>query len=201
MRDGTLVLRPAAPGDAPELARFGEWVFRDAFAADNRPENIDAYAGATYSIEKQAADIADPARVTLVAEVESKIIAYAQLRVGPPPACVTGPDPIELLRFYVDRQWHGVGAAQALMAATLGAATERNAKTVWLGVWERNPRAIAFYGKCGFRDVGSQPFVLGDDRQTDRIMELALGAHQPAQLLRRDARETTSAIGSPTKQT
>ena len=41
---------------------------------------------------------------------------------------------------------------------------------IWLGVWERNPRAIAFYEKCGFRDVGSQLFIVGSDPQTDRVM-------------------------------
>ena len=53
---------------------------------------------------------------------------------------------------------------------TLAAARARGAGTLWLGVWERNPRGIAFYVKCGFRDVGSKPFLLGSDWQTDRVM-------------------------------
>jgi uncharacterized Fe-S cluster protein YjdI/ribosomal protein S18 acetylase RimI-like enzyme len=167
-------IRPGIAGDALELARFGERAFREAFTADNRPENVEAYVGDTYSAARQLADLADAERVTLVVEVESSLIAYAQLRAGTPPSCVTGPDPVELLRFYVDRRWHGRGVAQALMAEALAAARARSAETVWLGVWERNPRAIAFYAKSGFRDVGSQPFMLGADRQTDRIMTLAL---------------------------
>jgi len=100
--------------------------------------------------------------------------SFGPLREGAAPACVGGAAPIELLRFYVDPAWQGRGVAQSLMDAVVAEATTRGAKTVWLGVWERNPRAIAFYAKSGFRDAGSQPFVLGTDRQTDRIMVRAI---------------------------
>jgi ribosomal protein S18 acetylase RimI-like enzyme len=60
------------------------------------------------------------------------------------------------------------------MAAALGAARELGARTVWLGVWERNPRGIAFYEKCGFRHLGAADFWVGSDRQNDRIMVLDL---------------------------
>ena len=92
------------------------------------------------------------------------------LWAGPVPDCVSGGEPIELLRFYIDRAWHGRGLAGELMDATVAAAAERGARTVFLAVWERNLRAIAFYAKRGFRDVGSRPFQLGSDLQTDRIM-------------------------------
>lgn len=167
-------IRPARPDEAPALAQFGERTFRIAFEPDNRRDNIDAYVGVTYTPEQFRADLEDAGRVTLVAEASAAIVAYAQLRNGSPPSCVTGQAPIELLRFYVDPQWHGRGIAQAMMDATLAAARERGAQTIWLGVWERNPRAIAFYVKSGFRDVGSKPFLLGDDRQSDRVMERAL---------------------------
>ena len=78
--------------------------------------------------------------------------------------------PIELQRFYVDRPAHGTGVAQALMGAARQAAREFGGEHLWLGVWERNPRAIAFYTKAGFRDVGSTVFQVGPDRQTDRVL-------------------------------
>lgn len=56
------------------------------------------------------------------------------------------------------------------METVLDAARELGGRTLWLGVWERNPRAMAFYRKCGFRDAGSHQFVVGTDSQTDRIM-------------------------------
>ena len=60
------------------------------------------------------------------------------------------------------------------MDAVIAEARSRSAERLWLGVWEENPRAIAFYGKCGFRDVGSQTFMVGTDPQRDRVLELQL---------------------------
>jgi ribosomal protein S18 acetylase RimI-like enzyme len=102
------------------------------------------------------------------------VAGYAQLREGPAPACANGPDPIELLRFYVDSKWHGQGIAAAWMEQAIARARRRGRRTLFLAVWERNPRAIAFYRKQGFREVGAQPFQLGQDVQTDRVMERAL---------------------------
>ena len=78
--------------------------------------------------------------------------------------------PVEIHRLYVDRRWHGSGVAQRLMAAALGVAERGGADHVWLGVWERNPRAIAFYKKCGFTEAGQQVFLLGRDVQRDLVM-------------------------------
>jgi ribosomal protein S18 acetylase RimI-like enzyme len=68
----------------------------------------------------------------------------------------------------------GRGLAQALMAEVENAARRRGAHELWLGVWERNPRAQAFYRKCGFEKVGTQIFVVGDDPQTDHVMLMEL---------------------------
>ena len=165
-----LTIRLAGPDDAAAVGAFGERSFRETFGPDNRPEDMDAYCAATYAVERQRGELASPERVTLLAEVEGQLAGYAQLRDGPPPACVTGADPIELLRFYVDRRWHGQGVAGALMRETLARARTLGRRTIYLAVWERNARAIAFYRKVGFREVGAQPFRLGKDVQTDQVM-------------------------------
>jgi GNAT superfamily N-acetyltransferase len=128
----------------------------------------------TFGAEHQAREIADPRYVTLLVEGEGLLIGYAQVRRETPPPCVMDPSPIELLRFYVDKEWKGRGVAQRLMAEVRATAAALGGQTLWLGVWERNPRARAFYAKCGFRDVGAHDFVLGDDRQTDRILVASL---------------------------
>jgi ribosomal protein S18 acetylase RimI-like enzyme len=169
-------IRRGTAADAGPLAQFAERTFREAFAADNRPEDLELYTFRSYGQDRQTTELNDPRIVTLLLEADRILAGYAQLRGGDPPACVPGTSPLELWRFYVDRPWQGTGAAQALMAAAEEAAVERGAGTLWLGVWERNGRGQAFYRKCGFVDVGSQPFVLGTDRQTDRVMARALPA-------------------------
>jgi ribosomal protein S18 acetylase RimI-like enzyme len=168
-------IRMATSTDAVRLSELAARTFSDAFAADNRPEDMAVYLAASFTVERQAAELADPEVTTLLAEIGSELAGYAQLRSGPAPEEVTDPAAHELVRFYVDRHHHGRGVAQSLMAAVLAAARERGARTLWLGVWERNLRAIAFYGKSGFVDVGSHEFWLGSDRQTDRLMARPIG--------------------------
>ena len=91
-------------------------------------------------------------------------------RLTPVPEAVRGTAPLELKRLYVARAWHGRRVAQALMDAAIDAAHARGAQTLWLGVWERNPRAVAFYTKYGFARVGEHTFVLGGDPQTDWLL-------------------------------
>ncbi len=169
------MIRLAIPEDVAPLAALAERTFRDTFAADNTPEDMAAHVAQNYSPAHQARELVDAALITLVSvSPTGELMAYAQLHDCAAPACVTGPAPLELQRFYVDAAYHGKGLAQELMTAVLEAAARRGAATLWLGVWERNPRAQAFYRKYGFVDVGAHTFVVGSDPQTDRLMARSL---------------------------
>ena len=162
-----MIIRRATAADAAPLAALAERTFRDAFAAQNTPADMDAYVGRVYGEAQQREEIASDEIITLVIEDAGVLIAFAQVRRDANARA-------ELARFYVDRAQHGRGLAQDLMDATLAAARTLGATTLWLGVWEHNARAIRFYEKCGFIDVGSHPFLLGSDLQTDRLMEREL---------------------------
>lgn len=178
-RATTPSIRLATRADAPRLSAFAAETFRDTFAPDNDPTNLAIYLSETFSIERQAAEIEDPNSIILVAEVvdesgSPQFAGYAHLLAGDAPAMVTHAAPIELARFYVSRTWHGRGLAQALMNEVLKAARKRGADTIWLGVWERNPRAVAFYRKYGFQQVGAKTFMLGNDVQNDFVLARSL---------------------------
>jgi ribosomal protein S18 acetylase RimI-like enzyme len=180
MPEPSFLIRRAEPGDAAALAALAARTFFETFAADNRPEDMAAHLASRYGERQQGEQIADPGVVTLVAESGSGLIGYSQVRRGPSPPCITGEAPVEIWRFYVDRPWHGRGLAHRLMAAARQASRELGGRTLWLSVWERNPRAIAFYAKHGFRDVGAVDFWLGSDRQIDRVMAVDLPPEEPA---------------------
>lgn len=161
------------PADAATLSAFGRRVYTETFGAANDPEDLRLYLEGAYTEAHQLAEIGDPAMDTLLLEHDGVLAAFAQLRPGTETG-VDGPDPIELWRFYVDPAWHGRGAAAALMDAAVDAARARGARTLWLGVWEHNPRAQAFYRKQGFVVVGEHTFMLGRDPQRDLIMARAV---------------------------
>jgi diamine N-acetyltransferase len=170
-----LAIRRACARDAAALAAFGLRTFQATFGADNTAEDLAAYLERTYGEPQQRAEIEDPEAATLLAEgADGSLIGFAQIRRELPPDGVFGAAPVELRRFYVDDPFHGRGLAQILMRVVEDAATELGGRTLWLGVWERNSRAIAFYTKCGFIDTCKRVFVLGSDSQTDQVMVKSL---------------------------
>ena len=171
-----VAIRRAVVADASLLAELAARTFTDTFAGVNTPADMAAHNARTYGAEIQRAEIASSSIRTLIAEREGRAIAYAQLREESTPACVTTRPTIELWRFYVDKTAIGRGVAGELMAALLDEAGATSARSIWLGVWERNPRAIAFYRKHGFGEIGSHRFQLGSDLQNDLIFERLLSA-------------------------
>ena len=165
-----ITIRRGVPTDAELLAEFGARTFRETFAADNRPEDMALYLSRSYGASQQGAELINPEITTLLAEGDGQLAGYAQLRKNAVPGCVTGNAPLELWRFYVAAPWQGRGVAHRLMNRVVMEARARQAQTLWLAVWERNPRALAFYRKCGFAEMGSQVFQLGTDIQNDRVM-------------------------------
>lgn len=168
------MIRTASSADARALAEFAERCFRDAFGAMNVASDMDLHCRRHYGEPIQAQEIAAADRITLLAEEGGGLAGFAQLHRGPAPPSVTGPDPGEIQRFYVARAFHGSGLAASLMQACSAALHAQGARTAWLGVWERNPRAIAFYRRCGFVEVGEQTFVVGTDPQRDLVVACPL---------------------------
>lgn len=170
MSETDFTLRTATPADAAALAELGARTFREAFGAQNSAEDMDAYLASAYSPAAQLEELSDPGWHTLLVESEGVAVAFAQLREGPPPECVTGPDPVELYRIYVDGPWQGRGVARVLLEEVMREARRRGGRTLHLGVWEHNHRALAFYARHGFTRVGEREFMLGSARDTDHVM-------------------------------
>lgn len=168
-------LRDVTVDEAPRLAEFGARTFYEAFAADNTAEDMRQHLESAWSPEKQRAELQNPDIDTLVlTDANGFWLGFAQLRAGKVSVGVPAEGSVELWRFYVDRPFHGQGVAAALMRGAKERARRRGATTLWLGVWERNERAKAFYARHGFTRVGSQVFVVGSDPQTDHVLLCAL---------------------------
>lgn len=169
-----LTIRRANGEDVELLAELGRRTFSDTFAVDNNPEDMSDYLASAFSREQQAAELADPDSLFLIAESERKAVGYAMLRSGNVLEEVTGAKPIELVRLYVSRESLGSGVGAALMQACISEAKQGGYETVWLGVWEHNHRAQKFYRSWNFQEIGTHVFQLGNDPQTDLLMQRSI---------------------------
>ena len=167
-------IRYATIEDAKMLVELAARTFYDAFAVTNTPENMAAYMSEAFTLERISWELSDPRAKTLIAEMEGAPVGYAKIIDAEAPDCVRFRPSMEIVRLYVDQQFHGRGIAHSLMQACLDEAARTGHCGVFLGVWEHNPRAQAFYRKWGFEIVGSHIFQMGDDPQTDHWMEREL---------------------------
>ena len=169
-----VTIRRGTVEDAGLLSDLAARTFSETFAADNTPEDLAEYVATSFNLARITSELEDPASIFLIAEVDGNAAGYARLHDGEPEKCIEGPNPVELVRLYVLREWLGRGVGEQLMRACLDAARQARHETIWLGVWERNVRAQAFYRKWNFRSVGEHLFPLGSDLQRDIVMERAL---------------------------
>ena len=167
-------IRYGTTDDAKMLAELGAKTFYDTFVKDNTPGNIEAYLKASFSPEIHFNELSEPDNIFLIVESENIPIGYAQLILNSKDEAINRTKPLEIRRIYATQEYLGKGVGKELMQATIIEARKRGCDCVWLGVWEKNQRAIDFYEKWGFREVGTHLFSVGDDPQNDYVMELEL---------------------------
>ncbi|HEX9386076.1 MAG TPA: GNAT family N-acetyltransferase [Anaerolineales bacterium] len=167
-------IRYGTTEDAKMLSELGARTFYETFAKDNTPENMDAHLKRSFSPEIQFNELSQPDIIFLIAESENVPIGYAQLILNSRDEAIQGTKPLEIRRIYASQEHLGEGVGKELMQATINEARQRGCDGVWLGVWEKNQRAIDFYKKWGFREVGTHVFSVGNDPQNDFVMKLEL---------------------------
>jgi diamine N-acetyltransferase len=168
----TITIRFATPADASLIADLSRRTFYDSFAADNTKENMDKFMGERFTNELLMAEVGAPGNIFILAYRMGEIAGYARLRENNQPPELAGFSTLEVARIYALQEMIGKGVGKALMEKAIAIAREKAMQVVWLGVWEKNQRAIDFYTKSGFKKFGEHPFILGDDVQTDWMMRL-----------------------------
>lgn len=173
----TITIAKRTAETAAQLAALGHQTFHDTFAADNQPTDMAAYIEATFTPEKQLAELHDADTVFLLARMHQQLVGYAKLRLhsqlGLSPD-KTPEERLEIERLYVLEDWTGTGLGAAMMRRAIEEARQSNCRAVVLGVWERNERALEFYRRFGFKVIGEHPFTLGSDVQNDLILRKGL---------------------------
>ena len=169
-------IREATVDDAKKLTDLAYTTFWDAFVhhPKNAPDDLNHYMRQAFNVDQISAELGDEKSIFLIAEIEGEPAGYAKIINDAIEPAITALRPVELNRLYSHQQFLGKGIGQALMDACFRRAKQENRDVMWLGVWEYNPRAQRFYEKNGFRVVGSHTFQLGEDSQTDLLMQRTL---------------------------
>jgi len=171
-----VTIRRATIEDAKLLTDLAYTTFWDAFAhhPKNAPDDLNHYMRQAFNAEQIATELADEKNIFLIAEIGDEAAGYSKIILDNIEPGITAERPVELSRLYSHQKHLGQGIGQTLMDACFERAREEGRDVMWLGVWEYNPRAQRFYEKNGFRVVGSHVFQLGQDPQTDLLMQREL---------------------------
>lgn len=158
------------------LQQLGRHTFYESFAADNTKENMQLYLDTAFSEDQLKRELLNPDSEFYFAQLDGKYIGYLKINIGEAQTELKMNTSLEIERIYVIKEFHGKKVGQKLFEKALQIAKERKLKIIWLGVWEKNPRALRFYEKNGFVAFDKHIYPVGDDPQTDIMMKLELTA-------------------------
>lgn len=169
-----LSIKKVTINDLDSLQKISQQTFIETFAADNTEENMKKYLSESFSADNLTAEINNNDTAFYFATCADTIVGYLKINFGSTQTELQDKNAMEIERIYVLKDWHGKMVGQVLYNKAIDAAKEKRCSYVWLGVWEKNLRAIQFYKKNGFEAFDKHLFILGDDEQTDIMMKLSL---------------------------
>jgi ribosomal protein S18 acetylase RimI-like enzyme len=171
-------IRRATPDDIAGIVEVGRRVWVETFSHTTTPDHMAAYLDSAYRPDLISKALADPKLRYLtacLADTPGQVAGYAVLATdSSEPSVADWPNSIELQRIYIDTPHQGAGLARRLVEAVYELARAEGYKSIWLGVLPENTRAVKFYGKCGFRKVGTHEFWVGGQRDIDDILARTL---------------------------
>ncbi|WP_184544324.1 GNAT family N-acetyltransferase [Mucilaginibacter sp. FT3.2] len=171
MNNTAIQLIRVGTGDVNALKEIGINTFNEAFAHLNTPENMAHYLNAAFTDQKLLEEVSNPCSEFYMARLDTRVIGYVKISHGPAQTELKDEAGLEIERIYVLQEFHGKKVGQLLFNKGLEIATQMKKTYVWLGVWEHNAKALAFYKKNGFEVFDSHDFWLGDDLQIDLMMK------------------------------
>ena len=169
-----LTIKEATRKDAELIAEMSRQTFYDTFAADNRKEDMDQFLDEVFTKKELMKEVGAKNNIFLLASVDEQLSGYVRMREFNNPPSLGNVIAMEIARIYVVKEFIGTGVGAALMQRCIDISNDLQKELIWLGVWERNYRAITFYQKWGFEKFDETEFILGADVQTDWLMKKKL---------------------------
>ncbi|MBV7391682.1 GNAT family N-acetyltransferase [Enterococcus alishanensis] len=166
----TKKLKKMTVSDVKILQELSITTFTDTFAAGNTAENMKAYLSEAYTIEKLTDELTNSESTFYFIYFEEQLAGYLKLNVGSTQTESILDNGLEVERIYILSQFKRHGLGRFLIETAIDMARKQGKEIIWLGVWDQNPKARAFYESLGFEYFSAHTFVMGDDPQTDLIM-------------------------------
>jgi ribosomal protein S18 acetylase RimI-like enzyme len=168
-----ITIRAATKDDAVLIADISRQTFYETFAADNTKANMDKFLSEQFTSTQLISEVSLPENDFFLAFANDEVAGYLKLRENKQSLLKDKPS-IEIARLYAIKKMIGKGIGKLLMEKSIDFAKQKRKQIIWLGVWEKNQRAIDFYHKWGFEKFGEHNFLLGTDLQTDLLMKKEL---------------------------
>ncbi|MDI9365518.1 MAG: GNAT family N-acetyltransferase [Flavobacterium sp.] len=169
-----LQVKIATISDANVISEISKQTFYEAFHLQNTKADMDLFLASNFSVANTEQELAKPNNTFYLVFDNHTLCAYAKVVAIDNSTELPSIKTLRISRIYVLNAFIGKGIGKLLMQTCLQKAQSLKKTHVWLGVWEQNTSAIAFYKRFGFEQFGTETFILGTDPQTDLLMQKAL---------------------------
>jgi diamine N-acetyltransferase len=144
--------------------------FIETFKDQNSPENMNAYLERAFNLNQLEKELATISSQFFFVIFNNEVAGYLKVNTKDAQSENMGEDSLEIERIYIRSKFQKLGLGKYLINKAIEIAVEQEKNKIWLGVWERNENAIAFYKKIGFVQAGAHSFYMGGEEQIDFIM-------------------------------
>jgi ribosomal protein S18 acetylase RimI-like enzyme len=169
-----MYLRKVTISDLKILQKIGERTFIETFASENSSENMTVYLESAFTSEKLKNELTNINSEFYFAEIDGKVVGYFKVNFNEAQTELKMSNAMEIERIYVLKDFQGMKVGKMLFDKAIENARNMGLDLVWLGVWEKNIRAISFYEKNGFTVFNKHIFRLGNEEQIDLMMMIKL---------------------------
>jgi len=166
----TTLIKKCTVEDLKVLQKISIETFNETFSEQNSSSNMQAYLDKAFNSKQLEQELNAASSELYFIYLNKELAGYLKVNINEAQSEAMGNHSLEIERIYTLRKYHKQGLGKSLLNKAIEIAKERNKEKVWLGVWEKNENAIAFYMKMGFVQTGRHSFYMGDDEQIDYIM-------------------------------
>ncbi|WP_423408962.1 GNAT family N-acetyltransferase [Heyndrickxia sp. MSNUG] len=170
----TIYINKCTLEDSCKLQEISYETFNETFKEQNTPENMNAYLEKAFNLKQLEKEISNISSQFYFVSFNDEVAGYLKVNTGDAQSEKMGDESLEIERVYIRSKFQKHGLGKYLINKAIEIAVNENKRTIWLGVWEKNENAIAFYKNMGFVQTGAHSFYMGDEEQTDLIMTKTL---------------------------